>query len=190
MDKAKRLQLRPSYTVAPGDSGAGVSVMEEVLIARELLDDERTSRDRDYGSGDERIVRDFQTGNRLYVDGIVGPQTWGSLLRVIKPGDSSDDVRVLQVALIERRLMRDTAGNRDGVYGQGTQSVIGQFQDAAGLLVDKIVGAATWTALIGDRKRVNVTRGDEEPDEALDDEGSVDDYDDIDMLEILEGRSA
>lgn len=185
-DRPKLLQLRPSFTVAPGDSGSGVAVMEEVLIARELLPDEPASRDRDYGDDDAQIVRDFQTANQLFVDGIVGPQTWGSLLRVIKPDDRSDDVRALQVALIERRLMRDTSGNRDGVYGTGTQEVIGQFQEAAGLLVDKIVGAATWTALIGDRKRVAVTRG----DEADESEGSVEDYDDIDMLEVLEGRSA
>lgn len=176
--------LTPALRARPGDSGPAVVVLTEALIARELLPDSSASRDDVYGDDEARLVEDFQRSNSLEVDGIVGPQTWGSLLKVVKPGGTGPDVRVLQVTLIVRGLIADTAGNRDGVYGNATQSVIRQFQSLAGLGADGEVGPKTWTVLIGAKERIQVrTRGggagEEDPDEF--------DLDDIDMLAIYEG---
>ena len=177
------LTLTPAYTVSSGDSGAAAGVLEEALIARELLADDDGARDATYGDDDEALVRNFQSDERLYVDGIVGPRTWGALLRVIRPDDRGPDVRVLQSTLIARSMVRDTDANRDGVYGPATQETISQFQEAAGLGVDGIDGPATWTGLIGEKKRVTVTRG--EPVDADDDAD-----DDLDWFEVLRDRDA
>ncbi|MEM9041184.1 MAG: peptidoglycan-binding protein [Actinomycetota bacterium] len=171
------LQLTPAFRARPGDDGAAVEVMIEALIAR--LPDATIERDSRYDPDDEEIVRDFQASAGVVVDGLVGPQTWGKLLKVVQPGDEGPDARVLQVTLIHRGLIRNTTANRDGVYGPATQDVIAQFQTAAGLRSDREVGPATWTALIGEKKRVRVTRG-----------GPADDFDydeDFDILTVVEG---
>lgn len=173
------LKLTPAFRPRPGDEGAAVEVMLEALIAREALPDEASSRDGRYDSDDEDVVRSFQEAAGLVVDGLVGPQTWGSLLRVVRPGDEGADSRVLQTTLIHRGLIRNTPANRDGVYGPATQDAISQFQTAAGLRPDREVGPATWTALVGEKKRVRVTRG-----------APADDFDydeDFDILSVVEG---
>ena len=175
--------LTPALLARPGDSGPAVVVLTEALIARGLLADEPARRDAVYGPDDVAVVQEFQRSNSLEVDGIVGPQTWGSLLQVVKPDDRGPHVRVLQVTLIVRGLIADTAGNHDGRYGTATQRVIRQFQALAGLGADGEVGPKTWTALIGTRKRIAVqTRGGADDDAV--------DLDDIDMLAIYDGLPA
>ena len=144
--------LTPALRVRPGDSGPAVDVLIEALIARGLLPDSAASRDGTYGTDDVKLVEEFQRSNALAVDGRVGPQTWGSLLKVVKPGETGAHVVVLQVTLIVRGLIRDNASNRDGAYGDATQNVIRQFQTLAGLRADGEVGPKTWTVLIGARK--------------------------------------
>ncbi len=175
--------LTPALRARPGDSGPAVDVLTEALIARELLADASTSRDGVYGPDDVAVVQEFQRSNSLEVDGIVGPQTWGSLLKMVKPGDTGSDVRVLQVTLIVRGLIGDTAGNHDGNYGEATQRVVRRFQSLAGLGTDGEVGPQTWTALIGAKKRIAVpTRGGGGEDPV--------DLDDIDLLAIYDGLPA
>jgi len=179
--------LTPALRARPGDGGPAVAVLTEALIARGLLPDSSASRDGVYGTDDAKLVEEFQRSNSLEVDGIVGPQTWGSLLKVVKPGDTGPHVRVLQVTLIVRGLISDTAGNHDGDYGNATQRVIRQFQSLAGLGADGEVGPKTWTALIGAKKRIQVrTRGGGAGEEDADEF----DLDDIDMLAIYEGLPA
>ena len=180
--------LTPALRAAPGDSGPAVDVLTEALIARELLPDTSASRDGVYGPDDVQLVEEFQRSNDLAVDGRVGPQTWGSLLKVVQPGETGAHALVLQVTLIVRGLIRDNASNRDGAYGDATQNVIRQFQTLAGLRPDGEVGPKTWTVLIGAKKQVAVqtrggTRGGGEDDDEVD-------LDDIDMLIAYHGVSA
>ena len=179
------LKLTPALRARPGDSGPAVDIMIEALIARGRLADEPATRDGSYDPDDQRAVEAFQEDEGLFVDGIVGPQTWGALLTVVRPGDEGPQARVLQVTLIHRGLVQDTPGNRDGTYGPLTQEVVAQFQGAAGLGVDKEVGPATWTALIGEKRRVQVTTRGGPPAAEVDDEY---DPDDLDILEVLAGR--
>jgi peptidoglycan hydrolase-like protein with peptidoglycan-binding domain len=178
--------LTPALRARPGDTGPAVTVLLEALIANGLLPDSTASRNGIYGPEPARIVEEFQRSRGLAVDGIVGPQTWGALLTVVRPGDKGAHVVVLQVTLIVRGLLLDTAGNHDGVYGPATQSVVRQFQTLAGLGSDGEVGPKTWTALIGAKTRIAAqTRGggEAEPDDRVD-------LDDLDMLGIYEGLPA
>lgn len=177
--------LTPALRASPGDSGPAVAVLIEALIARGLLADSSASRTGVYGPELATLVEEFQRSNGLAADRMVGPQTWGSLLKVVKPGDTGPHAVVLQVTLIVRGLLRDAAGNRDGVYGNATQDVVRQFQTVAGLGADAEVGPQTWTALIGERKRIAVqTRG---GGGTSDDEV---DLDDIDLLALYDGLPA
>lgn len=180
--------LTPALRLRGGDAGPAAAVLAEALIARGLLADVPTSRDGVYGPDDVRIVEEFQRANGLSVDGMVGPQTWGPLLQVVQPGATGAHVVVLQVTLIVRGLIGDSAGNRDGVYGEATQNVIRQLQTLAGLGADGEVGPKTWSVLIGERQRIAVPNrgGGGDPDDGLDDI----DLDDIDMLTIYDGLPA
>jgi len=176
--------LTPALTAHPGDTGPAVAVLLEALIARGLMPDDPGSRSGRYGPEPTRLVEDLQRDSGLDVDGVVGPQTWGALLRPVRPGDRGADVVVLQVTLIVRGLIADTIGNRDGVYGSATQDVIRQFQGLAGLAADGEVGPKTWTVLIGARTPVaSRTRGATTPDDGVD-------LDDLDVLTAYDGLPA
>ena len=178
--------LTPALEARPGDTGPAVAVLEEALIARGVVADTPASRGNSYGPDVVKLVEDFQRHHGLAVDGKVGPRTWGPLLEVVKPGETGPFVRVLQVTLIVRGLIRDNAANHDGDYGTATQGVVRQFQRLAGLGVDAKVGPRTWTILIGMKKRLAVPTGGERvqaPDDTYD-------LDDIDMLAVYAGVPA
>jgi peptidoglycan hydrolase-like protein with peptidoglycan-binding domain len=177
--------LTPALRARPGDTGPAVVVLHEALIARGLLPDAPTSRADVYSPEVATIVEQFQRSNGLAADRLVGPQTWGSLLKVVQPGEQGAHALVLQVTLIVRGLLKEAAGNRDGVYGPVTQEIVRQFQSLAGLGADAQVGPKTWTALIGESKRIDVkTRG----GGGADDDDV--DLDDIDLLALYDGLPA
>jgi N-acetylmuramoyl-L-alanine amidase len=104
-----------------------------------------------FGDQTEGCVRAFQQARGLPADGIVGRDTWRSLvaasyrlgdrmLYVTRPLLYGDDVRDLQ-----RRLSRlgFDAGYDDGIFGVQTFEAVRDFQLNSGLIVDGIAGPAT-----------------------------------------------
>ncbi|MEP7115924.1 MAG: peptidoglycan-binding protein [Ilumatobacteraceae bacterium] len=187
--------LTPALVARPGDTGPAARVLMEALIARGVHQDVAGSRDGVYGADDKEVVLQFQREQGLTVDGVVGAQTWSALLSTVNPDETGPMVKVLQTALIVRSLIRDAAANLDGVYGAATQQRVRDFQKVSGIDPIAVVGADTWTALLGVKKKVNVavgTRGgpgdlgdDESPDVDLDV-----DLDDLDVLAALDGLPA
>ena len=68
---------------------------------------------------------------------------------VLKLGDGSilgcESIRQLQKLLADNGY----ALGIDGEFGASTETAVRQFQSNAGLLVDGLVGPATWAALLG-----------------------------------------
>ncbi len=104
----------------------------------------------------EAAVRAFQQRRGLIADGIVGPETWQTLvgasfalgdrlLYVSRPMMHGDDVRELQRRL--NRLGFD-CGYDDGLFGPQTVAAVRDFQLNAGLLVDGITGLETIDHLL------------------------------------------
>lgn len=104
-----------------------------------------------YGVGTVAAVRGFQQLRGLQADGIVGADTWRSLvaagyrlgdrmLYVTRPALIGDDVRDLQ-----RRLnqLGFDAGYDDGIFGAQTFDAVREFQLNVGLEVDGIAGPGT-----------------------------------------------
>lgn len=91
-------------------------------------------------------------------------------LPVLERGDRGADVAYWQGELNQwldyaregRRILGE-----DGVFGPRTDAATRDFQDAAGLRVDGIVGESTWTALyrtLGARAEVLIARADVVPE--------------------------
>lgn len=112
--------------------------------------------DGNFDEGTDQCVRAFQQARGLPADGLVGPDTWGSLvgasyrlgdrmLYVRRPLLRGDDVRDLQRRL--NRLGFD-AGYDDGIFGVQTFDAVRDFQLNTGLDVDGIAGPSTIDALV------------------------------------------
>lgn len=102
-----------------------------------------------FGSGTQNAVRKFQQDNGLAVDGIVGRNTWRTLmmqdtLPLLRRGSRGVYVRYLQQKLVAKLY---PAGTADGIFGGNTESAVRQFQEENGLSVDGIVGPLTWAKL-------------------------------------------
>lgn len=104
-----------------------------------------------FGPRTHRAVQVFQQRRGLTADGVVGEDTWRSLveaglhlgdrlLYLTRPLLRGDDVRDLQRRL--NRLGFD-AGHVDGVLGTSTFEAIREFQLNAGISVDGIAGRET-----------------------------------------------
>jgi peptidoglycan hydrolase-like protein with peptidoglycan-binding domain len=64
--------------------------------------------------------------------------------QTLKPGDTGEQVKVLQRALT---ALHFSPGKADGDYGQATQIAVEKFQLSKGLGEDGIVGQQTLAAL-------------------------------------------
>lgn len=105
--------------------------------------------------GTRSAVRSFQQSRGLTADGIVGRDTWRSLveasfslgdrlLYLTRPMQRGDDVRALQERL--NRLGFDS-GQVDGIFGPDTRAAVVDFQANAGLGDDGTAGPETIDAL-------------------------------------------
>jgi peptidoglycan hydrolase-like protein with peptidoglycan-binding domain len=69
-DKANTLKL--------GSKGKTVEVLQRALAGKGY---NVVVIDGDFGSVTDREVRKYQTDNKLFVDGICGPQTWEAIMK-------------------------------------------------------------------------------------------------------------
>jgi len=89
-------------------------------------------------------VRSYQRAHGLTVDGIVGPQTLGSLgLATTATATSASAGSAATVTSVQSAV----GVSADGVFGPQTAAAVKHFQAAHGLTVDGIVGPATAQAL-------------------------------------------
>ena len=121
-----------------------------------------------FGRATENAVRAFQSYYGLYVDGIVGENTWNRIVGVyldvteegrltlrtypgylLRQGSSGDNVLYVQMLLNRIRPVFVTipSVSEDGVFGSRTRLAVREFQRVFGLGVDGIVGRNTWNAL-------------------------------------------
>ena len=135
-----------------GSKGDEVRKLQKLLISKGYSCG-ASGADGDFGQGTYNAVINFQRGNGLGVDGIVGPATWRALeyakataTMLLRKGDSGEDVKELQMFLISKGYSCGASG-ADGDFGEGTYKAVCAFQRDHGLDVDGIVGPATWYAL-------------------------------------------
>ena len=138
-----------SYTQLPtirrGDKGKGVQYLQCYL---NLYGDE-LDVDGNFGAKTQTAVEQFQKQNNLLIDGIVGQNTWRTLLMqtplpLLKKGSTGVFVKYAQQKLVSKLYLADDA---DGIFGNKTQQATKDFQQENGLVSDGIIGPLTWAKL-------------------------------------------
>ena len=133
-----------------GAQGPRVRTLQHLLRAARELWQQVVVADGLFGPKTESIVRAFQSNVGLTEDGIVGPQTWSSLTgnaafgSQVRRGDTGEAVYAAQVQLDRHNYPVAI----DGVFGDGTEAAVRQFQGIVNLAVDGVVGPNTWRELI------------------------------------------
>lgn len=143
--------LSPWPLVRRGDQDHPVRTLQHLLRSR----GHTVAVDGIFGALTDAAVRAFQQAKGLVVDGIVGPQTWGALISVVRRGSTGDAVRGVQEEFQFRNLSGDPSKGLaiDGVFGPKTDAAVRGFQqalhaDIPSVAVDGIVGPVTWQALV------------------------------------------
>lgn len=106
-----------------------------------------------FGARTEEAVKEFQEGNGLVPDGIVGPQTWaklpgGGAMPVLRIGSTGSAVRRVQQVLTDGAPgeWHVTPQGIDGVFGNQTRDSVEAFQKWAEVPADGVIGQRTWDA--------------------------------------------
>lgn len=140
-------------TISQGHTGSSVQDVQRRLEDLDLpIGDDVPG---EFGTGTVAAVRAFQQSRGLVADGVVGRDTWRSLveasfslgdrlLYLTRPMQRGDDVRDLQQRL--NRLGFDS-GQVDGIFGPDTRAAVVDFQANAGLTDDGTAGPETIGAL-------------------------------------------
>ncbi|HMD46745.1 MAG TPA: peptidoglycan-binding protein [Acidimicrobiales bacterium] len=139
-----------------GDRGEAVTDVQRRLAALRFFAPE-SDVPGGFGPATRAAVEAFQHRRGLRVDGVVGRQTWETLVEAgfgrlgdrflyrRRPMLRGDDVAELQQRL--GSLGFDT-GRVDGIFGDQTSAALAEFQRNAGLPADGILGATTLRELL------------------------------------------
>ena len=149
-------QSASGSTLKKGDEGSGVTELQNLLKAAGYFSSECTGY---FGSITETALKNYQRDKGLTVDGLAGERTLASLRAqqggsgssvelnasgTLRQGDESDQVKALQLKLIEKGYLTTEA---TGFFGSATESAVKKFQKDNGLSQDGVAGPSTLKAL-------------------------------------------
>ena len=154
------VELNASGTLRQGDESDQVKALQLKLKEKGYLTTEATGF---FGSATYKAVMQFQKEMGLTADGVAGPETLKKLSATntssdggsnsagqldtsasLKKGDESDQVKALQLKLIEKGYLTTEA---TGFFGSATESAVKKFQKDNGLSQDGVAGPSTLKAL-------------------------------------------
>ena len=141
-------------TLSIGSTGPDVRRLQILLVM--MKDLEYSDIDGNFGPKTQERVKDFQQGNNLTPDGVVGPLTWTKLpadpnTSRLSRGATGAAVSALQTGLQKFDVPSSPTdpGPIDGSFGPRTESAVRAYQTSRGLTVDGIVGDQTWWVRAG-----------------------------------------
>ncbi len=134
--------------VRPGDAN------RTVVAAQYLLRDAglQVSVDGAFGAGSVDAARTFQASHQIAADGVIGRESWLSLVVQVSSGNQRAAVSAVQ------DLLKNQYGKSldvTGLFGATTASRVKEFQVERCLAATGVVGLYTWNALIADRSYCN-----------------------------------
>lgn len=164
----------PGVILREGSTGVNVQQLQYYLNTvadfTPLVDNIRI--DGNFGRTTRAAVINFQKLARLTPDGIVGEQTWNTLVQayddtqevetpdippvvpfpgtVLRLGSQGQDVRSVQYYMNRIFLGSSTIAQItiDGIYGPATEEAVRTFQREQNLTPDGVVGKETWDRMI------------------------------------------
>jgi peptidoglycan hydrolase-like protein with peptidoglycan-binding domain len=146
VDYVSNLNVSSLLTVKKGSYNMYVKYLQLMLKTLGY----EVDADGAFGTQTENAVKKYQSDNGLVSDGIVGQNTWNSILYwknplpVLSKGSSGKYVRYLQLKLLSDLY---NIGTIDGDFGSQTENAVKQFQEENELTPDGIVGPLTWAKL-------------------------------------------
>lgn len=165
------------YVLRLGDSGIGVNKIQAYLNLFQKAGYIRSTvtPDGQFGPRTQTAVREFQTFARLNPDGIIGSMTWDAIFDTLKRMQVMTNVPVasasyylsqgnygIEVFKMQEYLNEISEKNPclksiavDGEYGTAMRIAVQQLQYLYDLLIDGIIGKATWDLIINERNGVN-----------------------------------
>jgi peptidoglycan hydrolase-like protein with peptidoglycan-binding domain len=139
----------PNPTLRRGSTGPDVRRLQRILVMIKVLD--YTQIDGTFGPKTEAAVREFQQGEGLTVDGVVGPATWGALPPAPNTPQLARGAHGATVTALQEGLKKfggagsaTDPGAIDGDFGPRTESAVRAYQGDHAIGVDGIVGDRTW----------------------------------------------
>lgn len=164
----------PGVILREGSTGVNVQQLQYYLNTvadfTPLVDNIRI--DGNFGRTTRAAVVNFQKLARLTPDGIVGEQTWNTLVQayedtqevetpdippvvpfpgtILRLGSQGEDVRSVQYYM-NRIFLGSSAIAQitiDGIYGPATEEAVRTFQREQNLTPDGVVGKETWDRMI------------------------------------------
>jgi peptidoglycan hydrolase-like protein with peptidoglycan-binding domain len=139
-------------TLSVGSTGHDVRRLQRIFVMMKSLGPGNITGTFDATT--EQAVKDFQQGEGLTVDGIVGPTTWQALpadpnTPLLSRGASGSAVTALQQGLKKYSTPATDPGVVDGDFGPHTEAAVKAYQQDRSIDVDGIVGDQTWWAPAG-----------------------------------------
>ena len=141
-------------TISQGSTGKDVKRLQRIFVMMKTAPVEAI--DGLFGAKTKAAVIDFQSGNGLTADGIVGNNTWAKLpadpnTPFLKKGATGTAVSGLQKGLLKFGGAGSATdpGAADGNFGPKTEAAVKAYQSAQGLGTDGIAGDRTWWAPAG-----------------------------------------
>ena len=156
----------PGFLIKRGSRGLEVEKIQVYLtaISKVYRTVSAPTVDGIFGPGTEKSVKEFQQTFGLPVDGIVGFNTWNSILNIyysvlnrdfyagvpLKVGAENSDVRKIQTMLRFLRsiglTLKDIAAS--GVYDEDTKKTVINYQILFDLIPTGIVEKITWNSIV------------------------------------------
>jgi peptidoglycan hydrolase-like protein with peptidoglycan-binding domain len=134
-------------TLSVGSTGHDVRRLQRIFVMTKAMAPSGITGTFDAAT--EQVVKDFQGGAGLAVDGIVGPATWGALpgdpnTTLLSRGSTGTVVAALQQGLKTYSTPATDPGPVDGDFGPMTEAAVRAYQLDRAVTVDGIVGDMTW----------------------------------------------
>lgn len=161
------------YVLRIGDKGIAVNKIQAYLnmFVNEGYIRTRVTPDGIFGPRTQTAVREIQSYLRLNPDGVIGNATWDGIFELLRRmnvmtnipvasasyhlsvGNYGVDVFKMQEYLNEfadkNPCMKKVVV--DGEYGNATRIAVQQYQYLKDLVIDGIIGKATWDDIINER---------------------------------------
>ena len=119
---------------------------DTVKVAQYLMNyAERKKASGEFNEAFKKFVINWQKNKNLVTDGIIGKNTWTTLVNTLPTCSTSKNKKSSYTCGLQLLLGGIEA---DGVFGTKTKNAVAAFQTASKLLVDGICGRNTWKALI------------------------------------------